>query len=384
LACLIAVIGTVASAESVEEFMPYEIDADAVIESEVFTPRMTFTNPSGGNVVFYGQFNPAYQVFDDGEETTEGVVDNGNWNSRLGFRIAQPVNDNTLRFRVESALGLRSSAGVSQEFEPDWMDWQRTAWRWFETAYDTSYGTVSAGQGSQASDGTAGMDESFTFHAGAADSTDGFSSFRFRDGNGELTDVNVGAVNDSFDGARRFRVRYDTPSYKGTMLSSSYGRNILVSGDDRDYYDVAVRNLCNPGDFSVQTAVGYGWENNPDGDNLERVAGSTTVFHNPSGLNLAVSAGTRIDGPDYYYTRAGWRTEFIDAGTTSLSVDYYNGRDFISDGARTENYGLYAVQSVDALSIDVYAGWRRFTYSDDLGGSYQDADSILAGTRWFF
>jgi hypothetical protein len=65
-------------------------------------------------------------------------------------------------------------------------------------------------------------------------------------------------------------------------------------------------------------------------------------------------------------------------------VDYYYGRDFLSEGARTENYGLYAVQSIDSVSIDLYAGWRRFTYSDRLGGSYQDADGILIGARAFF
>jgi hypothetical protein len=384
LAFLMTIGGSVASAEYIDDHLSYEIESDAVVESEVFAPSLTFTNASGANAVFYGQANPAYQSFDDGEETTDGIVDNGNWNSRLGFLIRQPLNDNTLRIRFESGLGLRNSAAVSQEFQPDRMDWQRTALRWFESALDTDYGTLSLGQGSQASDGTAGMDESFTFHAGAADSTDGFSSFRFRDGNGELTDVTIGQVNDSFDGARRFRARYDTPRYAGVMLSSSYGRNILVSGDNTDYSDVAIRSLNQLGDISVQSAVGYGWENNPDSDNRERVAGSMTLFHNPSGLNLAVSAGSRISGADYYYTRAGWRTDFIDCGTTSLSVDYYNGRDFISDGAETENYGLYAVQSIDALSIDVYAGWRRFTYSDELGGTYQDADGILAGTRWFF
>jgi hypothetical protein len=389
LAGMIAAPGTGVLAETegeppyddLEDYATYD---EVVIESEVYTPRMTFTNRRGSEAVFYGQANPVYQVFDDGVETTEGLVDNGNWNSRLGFLVRVPLNENLLRFRFETGLGLRNSAGVSQEFTPDRVDWQRTALRWFETALDTSYGTLSAGQGSSASDGTAGMDESFTFHAGAADSTDGFSSFRFRDGNGELTDVTIGAVNDSFDGARRFRLRYDTPRYAGLMLSSSYGRNILTSGDNRNYYDVALRSVHERGDFTVRAAIGYGWEDNPDGDNQERVAGSTTVVHTPSGLNLAVSAGSRISGADYYYTRGGWRTDVFACGTTSLSVDYYRGRDFVSDGARTENYGLYAVQSVDSLSVDFYAGWRRFTYSDELGGSYQDADSLLAGSRWFF
>jgi hypothetical protein len=389
LACLLAALGSLVLAEpSVEEpateLSSYATDDEAVIESEVFTPRMTFTNPRGGEAVFYGQFNPTYQVFDDGEETTEGLVDNGNWNSRLGFLVRAPMNENTLRFRFETGLGFRNSASVSQESTPDRVDWQRTALRWFETALDTSYGTVSAGQGSSASDGTAGVDESFTSNAGATDSTDGFGAFRFRDGDGELTNVSVGAVNTNFDGLRRFRLRYDSPRYAGMMLSSSYGRNVLVSGDNSNYYDVALRSVTELGDFSLRPAISYGWVDDTDGENEERVAGSVSLFHNPSGLNLAVSAGSLISGPEYYYTRLGWRVDGFDVGTTSLSVDYYNGSDFLSDGAKTENYGLYAVQSFDALSVDFYIGWRRFTYSDELGGSYQDADSLLIGTRWFF
>ena len=172
-------------------------------------------------------------------------MDNGNWNTRLGFTLTQSLDDIVLRARFETGLGLRNSALVSQDYEPEWINWQRTALRWFEVAADTNYGTVSFGQGSTASDGTAGLDDSFTFHAGATDSSDGFGSFRFRDGNGDLTNVSIGRVNNSFDGARRFRLRYDTPILSGLMASTSYGRNVLNSADDTDYYDVALR--CPPG-----------------------------------------------------------------------------------------------------------------------------------------
>jgi len=85
-----------------------------------------------------------------------------------------------------------------------------------------------------------------------------------------------------------------------------------------------------------------------------------------------------------YWIRAGWQSNFFKAGTTSLSVDYYNGSDFLSDGAKTENYGLYAVQTIDAASLDIYAGWRRLTYSDKIGNSYQDAAGLLLGIRFAF
>ena len=386
VSCLLVLVGSAAGAEGPTEG-DFDYDAaveDLPIESDAYGPATTFTNQSGGEANFYGQLNLAYQSFDDGDETTSGIVDNGNWNTRLGFTITQPLENSTVRYRFETGLGLRNSAAISQEFEPDWIDWQRTSLRWFEVAFDTEYGTLSLGQGSTASDGTAGLDDSFTFHAGATDSSDGFGSFRFRDGNGDLTDVTVGQVNNSFDGARRFRIRYDTPVYEGVMVSTSYGQNILTSGDDTDYYDVALRWTGDVGDFAVRSAIGYQWLDDPNGENTRRLAGSVSVVHAPTGLNFAFSAGEQIDGANYIWTRLGWQTEQFAMGRTSLSVDYYKGNDFLSDGAETENYGIYAVQTIDAASVDVYAGWRRFTYSDQLGGSYQDAEGILVGARFYF
>ena len=379
-------LGTAASAQEQTE-ADFDYDAlieDLPIESEVFEPPLTFNLTSGGVMTFYGQFNPVFQSFDDGDEVTSGIVDNGNWNSRLGFTLVQPSGDMTLRVRFETGLGFRNSALVSQDFTPEWIDWQRTALRWFEVAGDGRYGTVSLGQGSSASDGTAGLDDSFTFHAGATDSSDGFGSFQFRDEEGKLTGVTIGQVNNSFDGARRFRARYDTPVVGGVMLSTSYGINILVEEDNTNYYDVAARWTGEIGDFAVRAAIGYQWLDNPDGKDTERLAGSGTIVHTPTGLNVALSAGQQIDGASYVWGRAGWRNQVFDVGATSLSVDYYNGWDFLTDGAETENYGVYGVQSIDALSIDVYGGVRKFTYDDDGPTSYQDAYGVLTGVRFFF
>jgi hypothetical protein len=369
--------------EEYDEIYQYEPDTEVPVESEVFEPPLTFPSPLGV-ITLYGQFNLAYQSFDDGGTTTDGIIDNGNWNSRLGFLVYKPIGDITLRARFESGLTQRNSALVTQNDTPSWTDWERTLLRWFEVAADTPYGTLSAGQGSSASDGTAGLDDSFTFHAGATDSTDGFGSFLFRDSAGNLTNVSVGGVNNSFDGARRFRLRYDTPAWQGFTLASSYGVNVLTSGDDNDYYDVALRWLDEIGDVSVRSALGYQWIDNPNGANAERVAGSVSAVHMPTGLNFAFSGGQQIDGASYYWLRAGWRFDVIEAGTTSVSVDYYDGSDFLTNGAKSENYGLYLVQTIDAASLDLYAGWRRFAYSDRTGTSYQDADGFLVGCRFAF
>jgi len=383
---MLAVPAPVIAQTTVTEADQDEIDpiADLPIESEVYAPALTFTNQTGGVTTYYGQVNLAYQRFDDGDAVTDGIVDNGNWNTRLGVTVAQPHDIGTLTFRFETGLGLRNGALISQDSKPPVIDWQRTALRWFEVALDTDYGQVSLGQGSMAADGTAGLDDSFTFHAGAADSSDGFGSFRFRDDNGALTDVTVAQVNASFGGARRFRIRYDTPRLEGFILATSYGRNVLSEDDDTRYSDVAIRWSGDIGDIAIRSAASYQWLDVPGGLDTERVAASAALVHTPTGLNLAVSTGAEVGGAGYAYSRAGWRSDLFAVGTTSLSADYYLGRDFLSDGARTVNYGLYAVQTFDATSIDLYAGWRRLTYADDLGNSYQDADGFLIGARLYF
>ncbi len=386
LTCVLVLGATSAIAQDVTES---DFDYDALteelpIESEVYGPKLTFTNRSGAVTNIYGQINLTYQSFDDGEQTTSNIVDNGNWNSRLGFTYTQPIGESTLRYRFESGLTMRNSSLVSQTQTPDWTDWERTLLRWFEVAVDADYGTFSLGQGATAANGTAGLDDSSTFIAGATDATDGFASYRFRDAAGALTNVSVGQVNSALDASRRFRLRYDTPVFQGVMLSASYGQNVLVDADENDYYEVAIRWTGDLGEVAVRSALGYQWIDNPDGDLTQRLAGSVALVHEPTGLNLAVSAGNQIDGPNYYWVRAGWQTDAWAAGTTSLSVDYYDGNDFLSDGAKTENWGLYAVQDFDALSLNVYAGWRQFTYSDQSGNSYQDAGGVLIGARFFF
>jgi hypothetical protein len=388
LTCLFAIWASAAAAqEAPEDVFPSDYDAlieELPIESEVFGPRTTFTNPSGGVTTFYGQLNLTYQSFNDGGRTTGNLVDNGNWNSRLGFTITQPIGENTLRLRFESGLTLRNSSLVSQNETPAWDDWERTLLRWFEVAFDSNYGTFSLGQGATAANGTTGLDDSFTFIAGATDSTDGFASFLFRDDAGQLTDVSIGQVNSALDSLRRFRFRYDTPIYNGFMASASYGQNVLVSADDNDYYDLAIRWAGDLGDVSVRSALGYQWIDNPDGDLTERLAGSFALVHEPTRLNFALSAGNQFDGPNFYWVRAGWQTDRLAVGTTSLSIDYYDGSDFLTEGAKTENYGVYAVQDIDDLSANLYVGLRRFTYSDRQGVGYQDADGLLIGARWYF
>ena len=89
--------------------------------------------------------------------------------------------------------------------------------------------------------------------------------------------------------------------------------------------------------------------------------GSAAVLHQPTGLNLAVSAGRKVAGDaDYAYIKAGITRDYIAAGETSFSVDYYDGNDFVVAGSSTSSVGVAVVQRLDAYNTELYATHRSY------------------------
>lgn len=341
----------------------------------------TFDNDSGGSVRFYGQVSPSYLSFDDGAQSTGNFVDNANSNTRLGFVIEQPVLGGELVMTFETALGFVQSSEVSQGVTPSALAWQRTDLRKFEAAYSTDIGKFTFGQGSMASDGMATLDASGTGIAGTVTVADVAGAFRFREESGALSDVTIGSAYKDFDGGRRFRVRYDTPASSGLTFAIAYGRNILAEDDDTDYWDIGLTRSGTHGDLELAAAAGYAWD---DGETTtERFAGSFSMLHVPTGLNLSVAAGADPDGGSYYYAKAGWKGDLIPQGTTAISIDYYDGDDLGADNASSEAIGISAVQTFTGIDLEVYLGYRAYSYDDDMA-SYQDAESILFGGRYRF
>lgn len=341
----------------------------------------TFENGSGGSVRFYGQMSPSYLTFDDGEETTGNLVDNANSNTRLGFVIDQPAWGGGLVMTFETALGFVQSSEVSQGNTPPALDWQRTDLRKFEAAYSADFGTLTFGQGSMATDGVAELDSSGTTIAGYSAVSDVAGAFLFREDAGALSGITIANSFKNLDGSRRFRLRYDTPKYSGASIAVAYGQDILSENNDTDYFDIALRWAGDQGDFGMAAAIGYAWA--VDDTTTESLMGSFSMLHGPTGLNLAVAGGSDPDGGSYGYVKAGWKADLIAQGATNLSLDYYSGSEFGSDSASSEAWGVSAVQVFDDLDLEVYLGYRAYTYDDDTG-SYDDASSILFGARYRF
>lgn len=355
--------------------------------SAAFVPAhaqdLVFTHPSGATATFYGQFSPTFQSVDDGEESYSSVVDNSSSESIVGVLVEMPLQDNKLRFNLEVGLGLRNTADTNQIDDGDWIDWDRTDIRYLELSYETPYGTFWAGQGSMATDGASELDESGTTLAGYSYVPDFAGAYQFRDGNA-LSGIAIADAFDDLNGSRLFRLRYDTPSYQGFTFSIAYGEEILEKDDDATYYDTAINYSYSNDMASFDAAIGYAWKDD-DGHDTEKLMASATAVHKPTGLNLTLSAGEN-QGEDgsFYYVKFGWIGEFLDYGSTAISMDYYDGSDFVSGGSSSESWGVQAVQTFDDLSLEAYLGYRVYSYDDRSAARYEDISALMMGVRWTF
>jgi hypothetical protein len=344
---------------------------------------LTFTNPSGATTTFYGQVNLTYQGVDDGQQNYDNFVDNSNSVSRVGLWIDLPGGATEFRFNFEASLGLINTGDTNQIDNPPWIDWQRTDIRKLEGILSGGYGTLSFGQGNMATDRVAEVDFSGTTVVGYSNLPDTAGAFQFV-GDGALSGITIGDVFKNFDGPRRFRLRYDTPDLSGVVFSAAYGQDVLAEDDDADYYDAALRYILADEIIEFEAAVGYAWKTD-DGTTTRQAMASGSLTHNPTGLTVTVATGESIDGGGQYgYGKIGWIGDWMSAGSTALSVDYYGGSDFETDGSTSSSWGVQAVQNFDELNLEAYVGYRSFSYSDDTGTTYDDLSALLIGARWRF
>lgn len=330
----------------------------------------------------YGQLNFGVFSTDDGAQSESYFTDNDNSNTRFGFNwIYDFGGQRALRFNFETGAGLNGSSSVTIDDTDLEFDFNRRELRKFEFIYTTpDIGTFSFGQGGTATDGTAEADFSRTGVIAYSGISDLAGSIEFRERAGAGSGIDIGDAFKSFDGARRFRVRYDTPSWNGLVFSLSGGEEILNDGDDNEYYDVGAKYIGDHGDVKVDARLGYSWVSGGE----EVLLGSAALLHVPSGLNVALASAAQQEGNDVYlYGKIGVLRDWFALGTTSLSIDYNDGSDFAIDGADSTSVGLAVVQALRDYNLEVYAAWRRHEF-DAPGESFSDIDVFALGARWKF
>lgn len=365
-------------------FIPATLTPIAVLLAGPVLAGPIYETPNGGTFTYYGQLNPAFTSFDDGVGSDGQLVDNASSNSRVGFIITQQMGDSELSFRFETALGFAASSAFSQVSSPENFSWDRTRLRHVDFMYRTaSFGTFYFGQGSMASDGIGDRSLAGTGLASAVAIGDIAGSFQLRDTGGALTGIEIGTAFASFDGVRAGRIRYDTPTFSGFTLSLAYGENILSSGNDDRFTDVALGYKGEVGGNTVEAGIGYQERKRPGSADREDVFGSITVRF-PSGVSLTASVGDRSTAGNYVYAKVGYEADWLDVGATALSLDYYSGSDMVTPGDSSDSIGIALAQDFDALGLEAYVGYRHYEYSDTSPTVYRDASSFIIGSRWRF
>ena len=252
--------------------------------------------------------------------------------------------------------------------------------RKLELTFDSArLGRLSLGQGSTASDGSAEADLSGTALAAYSNVAAFAGGLDFTtSATGALSGVTVGAAFSNLDGlGRDDRLRYDTPSYRGFVLSSS-----LVDGGE---WDAA---LAYGGEFPTLKAVAkiaYANQSATRTFPEDIVSGSLSFLHD-GGLNLTLAGGrgdeddSTREANEFWYGKLGYVRSIFDMGTSHFSLDLgeYNGAAASGDEART--YGVQFVQNISPWSTELYAGYRNYSL-DRAGASFDGIDAVLTGVR---
>ena len=331
---------------------------------------------------FYGQLNLGIISVDNGTGSETALIDNDNSNSRVGLTFRQGLaNGGQFRFNFETAIGLTGSAAINGDDNDLDVDYNRRELRKLEIVYQTAtIGTFSFGQGGIATDGSGEVDFSGTGVAAYSGITDVAGSQSFALNDGTISGTTIGNAFSSFDGGRRFRIRYDSPTYNGFGFAISAGQEVLASDNDDEYYDFGLSYDKDYGDYKVAARLGHSIR---DSDEALTVA-SAAILHEPTGLSFALAGGqSREADTDYVYAKAGLQRDWVSFGRTYLSADYYVGSDFAFAGSDSTSVGLAVVQKVDAYNVELYATYRTFDL-DGGGSNFDDVDVTFVGARWKF
>ena len=343
-----------------------------------------YTLSDGTVIRFSGQLNMGVLHYDDGQDDFTNFVDNDNSSSRVRFQIFSNSDDWKFESTLEAEYQPLASNVVSQlNQEPDW-DFPATNIRKAEVAFaNEQFGKLWLGQGSMASDGTAEVDNSGTGVIAYSTISDTAGGYFFRIEGDGLSDVTVGSSFSNFDGlGRKLRVRYDTPTFHGFGLRTSYGEDALA-GLNNPLYDVAA---VYSGDFEqvdLDAAIAFSRNEGTDTDILD---GSISGLHKPTGISLTLAGGREyndsVEGR-YGYVKLGYQHQFFDMGSTAFSVDYYFGNDVAAAGSDSASVGLAAVQNIDDYNLQLWALWRNHHYADD-ADDYDDGQAVFGGAIFKF
>ncbi len=363
-------------------------DCCADLEERVATLEATTARKGNRKVSLKisGWVNEAIAYWDNGVNSDAYQGTNTNATSRIRFSGGAKINhDWSAGYLIELDF-LSAATHAFTETADDATSriaLRKSEW-WLKNA---QLGKISVGQGSSATDDIGFYNQvGISALAFQPDMYQGHSiGLRNLDGTSAGTNLMqlAQAGNLSvFDGPRINRIRYDSPTIGGFVLSASWGED--------DFTDVALRYAGAFGDIKVKAAVGYSDNSEPTAD-IEQIFANAGAMHTPTGLFVHFTwtsleyDSTRADS-DHWQVQAGIQQRWGSLGKTTLFGAYGEVDDAEStlvsgvagDSSNVERISLGAIQDIDAAAMKLYVTWDH--YETELRGvEFQDLDVITFG-----
>ena len=359
-----------------------------------------------------GWINRMILGWDDGAEADAYIVDNTASRSRIEFDGAAKIARGwTAGYYLSLGLDDIAANDVDQlnssgeGAEP--VALRHSAW-WVRS---NTYGTATVGFTSTATDNIILHDLGGIMPGAQNIATIGGSFIVRRSDEPETGDAALIArtsLNDfsggaSVDTLRRNNIRYDAP-----RLSGLWGNlDLSVAWGEDDFFDTAARYSINWDDIRFRIGAGYlhdTTEGNQPGGNTgsrdrEEYKGSASILHVPTGLfataayvqrefngnntsdqaifgevttGIVTPPGTNRPSLQYLYTASGFRQRYSSLGETTIYGEWARVDDAITGldeaghrevtDSHLEMMGAAIVQNIDAAAIDLYAGFRHFSF----------------------
>lgn len=356
---------------------------------------VTHSGSKNVELTISGQVDRGVLYTSDGAKSGFQQVDNDHSSSRVRWLgKARFDKEWTAGTQIEVDFRQNSTAVVDQNTSAGGTGNSPSSFRVRKTeAYfdSTRFGRVWVGFGDPATETTTEQTLAGTDLVSYSGSRDTAAGYIFRSsvggkavkGPGGLTGPTISNTFDELDGITRAnRIRYDTPTFQGLQFSAS----ALGDGawDGAAFYHAKFFDQ-----FEVVAAGGYAVPTSNISGVSDRLGGSASVLHTPTGISLSGAIGrdtfdsgstTRHNDRSFRFFQVGWQHDFFDFGRTYFALDFFEGSNQAKDGDYSHFIGGAVVQHVRKIATDFYLSARNFSY-DQSAANFEDIQAVLTGAR---
>ena len=335
-----------------------------------------------------GQLDRAFTVADNGNETDYASVDNIGSNSRFRFTGNEKMaNGMNLGFIYEISLDQYDSTefDIGKNTSGQGVDVDT---RKIDIYLEGDFGKVSFGKGDGAGYYANMMDYSGTlYYGGGAWYTLYSSGISFVDDNGNQL-YKIGQTNSVFNAVgRQERIRYDSPSIGGLVLSTSLDNGNAYELAARYHVDLPGAKLAtglswvDTNDLNIEASPTNGQPLTPGSEfKAKQVLSASASLLLDGGLNFTVSYGN--DKTDAMANAGQANQEGFDAtnlfgqvgyltGAHHFAVNYGETKDLIVEGTKGSQIGLAYVYDWSS-AVRLFSSYHL--YSLDLPSSVKTAE----------